>query len=82
MSVKGLGLDKETKSVDSKIEFNKDWNQYEVGVPGLELNTQYRIHVWAKTGAGRGDEMYIDVKTAPENGMVVFSFRFVFCFKL
>lgn len=66
-SVIGLGVDKESIPVQSEPEWVAERKQYEFGVPGLELNTNYRIKVWAKTKTGRGDIEFVDVKTAAEN---------------
>ncbi|XP_076102327.1 neuroglian-like isoform X2 [Mytilus galloprovincialis] len=63
----GLGVDKESIPVQSVPEWVAERKQYEFGVPGLELNTNYRIKVWAKTKTGRGDIEFVDVKTAAEN---------------
>ncbi|CAC5396287.1 NRCAM [Mytilus coruscus] len=63
----GLGVDKKSIPVQSEPEWVAERNRYELGVPGLELNTNYRIKVWAKTRTGRGEIEFVDVKTAPEN---------------
>jgi hypothetical protein len=57
-------LDKETFVVEYEPEWVKEHKMYSIRVTGLELRSQYRFHVWARTNTGRGDEMYVDGVTA------------------
>ncbi|XP_021368122.1 neuroglian-like isoform X1 [Mizuhopecten yessoensis] len=59
--IHGLTLGNTIISNDTIIELN---GGLITRVNGLNENTQYRIHVQAKTGEGLGEDMYIDVMTA------------------
>lgn len=60
-------LDKKTFVVEYEPEWVEEHKMYSIRVTGLELRTQYRFHVWARTNTGRGDEMYVDGVTASES---------------
>lgn len=33
-------------------------------ITGLDPDHEYRFYVWPRTDSGRGDSMYLDIKTA------------------
>ena len=46
-------------------------------VNNLEMNQEYIIYIWAKTKAGRGEDFYLNAKTANNNSKYHLDVRYM-----
>lgn len=67
LSIVSLGINNQLFQVSGEPRWNQYKDQWEMGIEGLKLNTQYRVFVSGKTKTGKGVKTYIDVKTALES---------------